>query len=226
MFPLFRPSLGGFTDLSLVVTKDDILRLNPTSDSRQVDATFSRFCIKELPEHPSLLSHQVGNRLQSEKTQPAIPTVICPPIPSPRRLARPSSSPAASPPPTPAAPPCSASPSGASLSSDLERHHHLPKAAVLPEKVELSQSPRGVQPSVPPCSYGSVTIEQSHMGAPLQRPPNPQRSHRNSQHARCAVCCSFMEAERNLMSTSFNFEPDEETSQAELLEGQLMFASI
>lgn len=41
-------------------------------------------------------------------------------------------------------------PSRASLSSDLERHHHLPKAAVLPEKVELSQSPRGVQPSVPP----------------------------------------------------------------------------
>lgn len=40
-------------------------------------------------------------------------------------------------------------PSRASLSYDLERHHHLPKAAVLPEKVELSQSPRGVQPSVP-----------------------------------------------------------------------------
>lgn len=40
-------------------------------------------------------------------------------------------------------------PSRALLSSDLERHHHLPKAAVLPEKVELSQSPCGVQPSVP-----------------------------------------------------------------------------
>ncbi|KAK5875156.1 hypothetical protein CesoFtcFv8_027670 [Champsocephalus esox] len=51
--------------------------------------------------------------------------------------------------PTPATPPCSASPPEAWLSSDLERHRHLPKAAVLPEKVELSQSPCGVQPSVP-----------------------------------------------------------------------------
>lgn len=40
-------------------------------------------------------------------------------------------------------------PSRVWTSSDLKRHHHLPKAAVLPEKAELSQSPCGGQPSVP-----------------------------------------------------------------------------
>lgn len=43
------------------------------------------------------------------------------------------------------------------------------------------------------CSYGSVTIEQSHKGAPLLRLPHPQRSHRNSLQA-CNVLLVFLPA--------------------------------
>lgn len=47
-----------------------------------------------------------------------------------------------------------------------------------------------------PCSYGSVTIEQSHMGAPLQCLPNPGWSNRSSLHAYCGVYYSFEETEK------------------------------
>lgn len=41
------------------------------------------------------------------------------------------------------------------------------------------------------CSYGSVTIEQSHMGAPLHCMLNPQWSHRGSQRAHRQDCRFF-----------------------------------
>lgn len=85
---------------------------------------------------------------QEPADSPSFPTAIWPHIPVLVALPWPSSPPSAS--------SCNSRcptlcrlPSRSSLSSDLERHRHLLKAAVLPEKAELSQSPCGVQPSVP-----------------------------------------------------------------------------
>lgn len=64
------------------------------------------------------------------------PTVICPYIPSPQYLG---------PPTFTRLPP---HPSRAWMSSDLERHPHLPRAEALWRTAELSQSPCGGQPSV------------------------------------------------------------------------------
>lgn len=52
------------------------------------------------------------------------------------------------------------------------------------------------------CSYGSVTIEQSHMGAPLQRLANPQRSRRKSLHTCCKACCCFHGGEEASLVTA------------------------
>lgn len=52
------------------------------------------------------------------------------------------------------------------------------------------------------CSYGSVTIEQSHMGAPQHCVLNPQWSHRSAQHAHRVEYCSSTE----LRTMGFNFK--------------------
>lgn len=52
------------------------------------------------------------------------------------------------------------------------------------------------------CSYGSVTIEQSHMGAPQRCVLNPQWSHRSAQHAHREEYCSLTE----LRTMGFNFK--------------------
>lgn len=110
-----------------------------------------------------------------------IPTAIWPQIPSPRRLGLTLTPPIAS----SRCPTLCRLPSGAVLSSDLERHRHLLKAAALPEQVEPSQSPRGAQPSVPLLSWFShhrakatwelhSTACLAH-SAPACPPPGPPR---------------------------------------------------
>lgn len=111
------------------------------------------------------------------------------PIPSPRCLAL-TSSPPWLPPPTPATPPCSASPQEPRCPLIWSDTTTYPRQRSSWRRLSYPRVPVVCSP-LSLCSYGSVTIEQSHMGAPLQRLPNPQWSHGNSQHARCGGALFF-----------------------------------
>ncbi|KAK2856752.1 hypothetical protein Q5P01_005487 [Channa striata] len=111
-----------------------------------------------------------------EKHEPftGIPRVLCPPIPSPHCLGRPSSSPLP-PPPACATPPCPTSPQEPRrpmIWSDIPTY---PRQRSSRRRLSYPQVPVVCSP-LSPSSYGSVTIEQSHMGSPLQRLANPQWS--------------------------------------------------
>lgn len=69
-------------------------------------------------------------------------------------------------------PVCSASPSRAWMSSDLERHPHLPTAWALRRRPSGPRVPAVGRP-LSFCSYGSVTIQQNHVGLPPPTPPSP-----------------------------------------------------
>lgn len=116
----------------------------------------------------------------------AIPTVICPRIPGPHRLGRPSSPPIHPillPPQEPRCPLIWSDTTTYPRQRSSQSRLSYPRVPVVCSPLSL-------------CSYGSVTIEQSHMGAPLQRLPNPQWSHRKlPARPLCAVCCSFVEPE-------------------------------
>lgn len=103
--------------------------------------------------------------------------MICPCIPNPHCLGRPSS-----PPLTPATPPCSSpAPRCPLIWSDTTTY---PRQRPSQRRLSYPRVPAVCNP-LSLCSYGSVTIEQSHMGAPLL--PNPQWSNGNSQHAHGVV---------------------------------------
>lgn len=94
-----------------------------------------------------------------------IPTANWPHIPSPRCLGL-TLIPLPPPPAAPAAPPCAASPQEPccpliwSDTATYSRRRSSQRRLSYP-RVPAVRSP------LSPCSYGSVTIEQSHMGAPL-----------------------------------------------------------
>lgn len=71
---------------------------------------------------------------------------------------------------------CSTLPLKAWQSSDLLRHHHLPKAVVLWRRLSYPRVPAVGSP-LSLCSYGSVTIEQCHMGALHTTLPHPPWFH-------------------------------------------------
>lgn len=128
---------------------------------------------------------QPGTTLVLAKAKPAysllFPQRSGPYIPSPYRLGL-TFTPLPPPPATPAAPPCAASPQEPCcplIWSDTATYSRRrcsqgrpshPRAPVVHNPLSL-------------CSYGSVTIEPSHMGAPLHCMLNPQRSQQRWQHA-------------------------------------------
>lgn len=148
--------------------------------------------ISALSSASPLLQHQ----LQSKKNQPILCYSHCdlPSYPQ-SSLPWPTLISPLPPPPTPATPPCSASPQEPRCPLIWSDTTTYPRQRSSQRRLSYPRVPVVCSP-LSLCSYGSVTIEQSHMGAPLQCLPNPQWSHRNSQHAHCAVCCSFVEPER------------------------------
>lgn len=108
-------------------------------------------------------------------------------------------------PATPAAPPCAASPRDPrcpliwSDTATYSRRRSSQRRLSYP-RVPVVCSPLSL------CSYGSVTIEQSHMGAPQPCTLNSQWSHRSSQHAHRDEHCSSV-APRTM---GFNFKADKE----------------
>lgn len=75
----------------------------------------------------------------------------------------------------PAAPPCSGSPPGPCLPLIWSDTTTYPRQRSSLGRLRRPRVP-AVRSPLSPCSYGSLAIEQSHLGAPLQCLHNPQWS--------------------------------------------------
>lgn len=127
------------------------------------------------PEENPTNSH--GGLASYSQSSPLRPTLISPPT---------------SPLPAPAAPPCSAYPQEPRRPLNWSDTTTYPRRQSSQRRLSYPRGPAVRSPLPPPRSYGSVTMEQSHMEAPLQRRPNPQRSQRSSQRTRCELLfCSW-----------------------------------
>lgn len=126
--------------------------------------------------------YDTGSSQSKTSLLPVIPTAIWPLYPQSLPPWPDLHPPPPPPPATAAAPPCAASPQEPCcplIWSDTATYSRRrcsqgrpshPRAPVVHNPLSL-------------CSYGSVTIEPSHMGAPLHCMLNPQRSQRSWQHA-------------------------------------------
>ncbi|KAK9524110.1 hypothetical protein VZT92_017976 [Zoarces viviparus] len=77
-----------------------------------------------------------------------------------------------------------------------------PRQRSSPRRLSYPRVPAVRSPLSPPVLMVQSPSRQGHMGAPLQRPPNPQWSRRNSQHAQPVCFSRSVRGGRDAVSTS------------------------